>query len=117
MSARDRIHARICQPPCGAYGDEPSGLCRNVDKLLDRVEADALHQAARDFESRMDAAKWPRAIGPGVSYMVREMDPYEKVDAYDPNVHDVHPGEFSDCPQCAGGVEHWHRKGTQHPVL
>lgn len=117
MSARDRVHDRICKDSCTAYGDEPSDLCRSVDRLLDRVEADALHQAALDFEARMDAQRWPRGIGPGVSYMVREMDPYEKVDAYDPEVHDVHPGEFSDCPQCAKGVEHWHHKGTQNPVL
>lgn len=117
MSARDRVHSRICTRSCVAYGDAPSDLCRSVDRLLDRVEQNALHEAAMEFEARMDVAKWPRGIGPGVSFMVREMDPYEKVDAYDPDVHDVHPGEFSDCPQCAGGVEHWHYKGTQRPVL
>jgi hypothetical protein len=115
--ARGRVHARICKGSCIAYGDTPSDLCRSVDRLLDRVEQDALHMAALDFEARMDAQGWPRGIGPGVSYMVREMDPFEKIDAFDPDLHDVHPSEFSDCPQCAGGVEHWHHKGTQDPVL
>jgi hypothetical protein len=112
---RDRMHAKYCpDDQCTLEYSQPGGLCRNFDVLLDRVERDALHHAAVDFDQRIE--KLPRIITPGVSYVVREMDPFEKIDAFDPNLHDVHPSEFSDCPKCGEGVEHWHIKGTQDPV-
>lgn len=115
--ARGRIHARTCAVHCVMYGDDPSPQCAAVDRMLDLVESNAVHQAVRDLVQEMDEAKWPRAVGPGVYHAVQRLDPYEEVEAFDPQMHDVHPGEFSDCPKCAGGVAHWHYKGTQTPVL
>lgn len=116
-NAREQLHSRLCTGElCVEYGDKPSPKCQTLNRLLDQVEEAALHKAAMEFEARMDEMKWPRGIGPGVSYMAREMDPYEKVDAFDPEMHDVHPSEFSDCPKCGEGVEHWHIKGTQNPA-
>jgi hypothetical protein len=113
------MHVKYCPSGhCAAVkGDKPDDQCKTFDQAMDRVERDALHAAAMEFEGRMGGMKWPRAIGPGVSYMCREMDPYEKADAFDPEMHEVHPSEFSDCPKCGEGVEHWHHKGTQDPVM
>jgi hypothetical protein len=116
---RERMHVKYCPAErCMAVEDgKPSGECKTFDQAMDRVERDALHQMAMDFDGRISAAKFPRALGPGVLYTAREMDPYEKVDAFDPEMHEVHPSEFSDCPKCGEGVEHWHYKGTQNPVM
>jgi hypothetical protein len=115
---RDRAHIKYCpDDQCVLEYADPGGQCKVFDLILDRVEKDALHRTALEFEKRMDDRGWPRGIGPGVSYMCNEMNPYEKVEAFDPQNHEIHPGEFSDCPKCGEGIEHWHHKGTQEPVM
>jgi len=118
ITPRDLMHIKYCKEPWCVV-DRPNGAhdkCREFDALLDQVEDYTRHQEARRFDALIDSGM-PRVIAPGVGHMCREMEPYDKVDGFDPELHEVHPSEFSDCTECAKGIEHWHYKGTQHPVL
>jgi len=118
ITPRDLVHIRNCKSVrCVVDCTEGVGdLCRSLDALLDQVEDYTRHQEARRFDALIDSGM-PRVIAPGVGHMARELEPYDKADAFDPELHEVHPSEFSDCPECGKGVEHWHYKGTQQPVL
>ena len=118
ITPRDLVHIRHCKAlKCIVEHDDGADeACHSFEALLDQVEDYTRHQEARRFDALIDSGM-PRVIEPGVGHMVRELEPYDKADAFDPELHDVHPSEFSDCSECARGVGHWHYKGTQQPVL
>lgn len=63
--------------------------------------------------------KAQRTLGPGLLYGADEIDPYVKIETFDPQWDDMHPAgprARADCRMCRSGEEHWHRKDNNKPV-
>ncbi len=126
--ARHRIHKAFCgtQFEC-AYEEscQPgnnSVWCRVLDALIDEMREELLHVKARALHDEW--AGMPRraqnTLGPGIMWVIDELNPYVWVKAFDPELDEVHPREENpSCPGCALGEKHLHRKdnGAFVPAL
>lgn len=119
MSApRAFTHIKFCSDArCRLKGgSENAGPdCVELDDYLDWVEEAARHKVVQEMVS--SSAAEHRVLGPGIAWVEKEFDPYYRVDAFDPDMHEIHPREeHPDCPGCQAGNKHWHRKSDNEPV-
>jgi hypothetical protein len=93
----------------------PDPECQMLDYLLSQLEEDALHRAAQDFLDNLGT--FPRVTQAGFYAAAARIAPYVKIDAFDPDLDEIHPSEgCPDCGLCARGDEHWHRRADNKPV-
>ena len=117
---REEIHKVFCatQYECKHEGaKDPSVWCRVLDELLDVNDEMLLHAKAREFESELEELHRRRVhlagrIGAGLLRAAEMTDPFNKIDAFDPEMHEVNDAaeENPHCPACVAGREHYHRK-------
>lgn len=117
----DSIHGLACQSHTCRNEGADSEQCAAVQELIDgRVEA-SLHEEAeklrQDFEGKYRRA---RVIHPGLLQAADDIDPYCRIEPFDPRVDEVHPAgglARADCKECRAGEEHWHRKADNKPII
>jgi len=124
-TARETIHIHACRDlgSCEFIGGEGTRHhCGELNRLLDVVEEQRLHQVAEDL--RKTARDLETAVvseGPehrtGWLMAAYRIDPYVQIPAFvpgsgasDPRL--IHP----DCVLCDAGREHWHRKADGRRV-
>ena len=120
-TARERTHFHTC-PDVGACryigGMGSQENCLALDRFLDDVEEQRMHQAAEDLRrTGRDREATSEEIRGGWFMAAYRIDPYVQVPAYtagsgaaDPRL--IHP----DCKRCETGAEHWHRKSDGKAV-
>jgi hypothetical protein len=124
-TAREHVHHQGC-PDLGAcrfiggFGD--SKHCEALDRTLDLVEEQRMHQTAEDLRRlARDPEMAVASEGPehrtGWLMAAYRIDPYVQIPAFvpgsgasDPRL--LHP----DCTLCDKGREHWHRKADGRRV-
>lgn len=118
-SARDRMHDENCWGRavcCYRDGNGPGGPdCQKMDRFLDQIEEEQAHRHAQMLitHPKMKVA----SMGGGLCLASESIEPWYKIDAFDPELDEIHPGEDRpDCAQCVAGVEHWHRKADSRAV-
>lgn len=126
-SPRQLIHKLVCTPQhwacifsiMGSATNTVGDECRQLDELLDFNDEQLLHAKARDLYARWEQMSKGRNVhGPGVTWSVREVDPFEEVDdggvidVLSPKSVDGYPG----CPVCEKGDKHYHRKSDDSLV-
>ncbi len=117
INPRQKIHKAFCatQYECRYEGARDPGLwCTALDDLLDFNNEMLLHDKALEFETeigRLSGVRGAAHMGGGLARAVEMVDPFERVEAFDPDLDEIHPGEeHPDCAGCVEGVEHFHRK-------
>jgi len=117
------IHAWACRSKeaFACFLDGKSGKqCEALSETVRHLEDAIRHEDAEMLRRLVDKdPKASRVLGPGLLYAADMVDPYVKVDDFDPSYHDVHPSGAlarADCRKCREGVEHWHRKTGNDPV-
>jgi hypothetical protein len=101
---------RKCRYDSGSARGDATPQCRKLDELLDCNDELVLHGLARDVHHFGTA--W---TGEGVNekqavaVIADRIDPFQRVEASDPKPH-------IDCPGCARGIEHYHRRSDGSPV-
>lgn len=121
-SPRQLIHLEVCKDvgACrfvGGAGDRKA--CRQLDALLDYSDEMLLHDKASELYSAWEKLPRGRNVhGPGVTWSVRQVDPFEEVD--DDGVIDILSPKsvtgYPNCPACEKGTKHYHRKSDDSIV-
>lgn len=124
MSDRQKIHQLFCPSAATCRFRERNNSagerCRKLDELLDHNDEFVLYGAARKLEVEHDrlTLKGKQALGAGMVYAYELTTPFEEIDPYDPDMHQVPPGaeKYPDCDACNAGRKHFHRKSDQSVV-
>jgi hypothetical protein len=123
-SPRFQIHYAFCKDlgACqyiGGAGDHKQ--CDKLERFLDYNDEILLHTQADKFRDEIHTYGTRRggsAIIGGLATAAEMTEPFVKIEAFegDPEEY-VHPSEeHPDCPVCAEGVEHYHRKKDGSPL-
>ena len=126
-SPRQMLHLKYCKAvgACqfvfvgGRADDEAFRKCRKLDELLDFNDEQLLHARARELRDEVSSRREKRAgVGAGLLRAADMTDPYEKITAFDSDFDDFNEAaeKHPDCPVCAEGTEHYHRKADGSPV-
>jgi hypothetical protein len=124
-SSRQQIHNSFCPSVARCRyrlkGTFAGPQCKKLDELLDLNDELVLHAMARRLEDEIATAAAGRrgqSLLGGLSRAVELVDPFEKVEAFDPELYEVPPGiDHPNCEACKEGREHYHRKSDGSPVV